>query len=176
MSPKARARDPRLISLPSDVRAARLRLRRPASSMARALADAWAEGYSSLYPWFHAEMGSKTQEAEAGWQEARLARQIRDFEAQKSLSYYVLEGDTLIGMVGLLPIWRRGQFKLTYWIRPTAQRKGYGLEATGAMVVLSFQALDARLVTSGNAEPNIGSARLAQASAFGASEGLGFTD
>lgn len=166
MLPKARAIDPRVIKVPTALSTARLRLLKPSPSMAKGLAGARIEGYASLYPWFHEDMGTRAEEADVAWQEARIAKQINDFEARKLLSYYAFDGDEMIGMVGLLPIWRRGQFKLSYWIRPAAQRKGYGMECVGAIVVFAFQALDARLVTTGHAEPNIGSARLAQRLGF----------
>ncbi|ANT63125.1 GNAT family acetyltransferase (plasmid) [Salipiger sp. CCB-MM3] len=166
MPPKARPVDPLPISVPTEVETARLHLRRPLPTMADALAEARIESFASLHPWFHAEMGTEAEEADPGWQAARLAAEVTAFNQREDLTYYIFNADRLIGMISLRPLWRRGQIKLTYWIRASAQRQGYGLEAVGAMAVLAFDALSARLVTTGHAEPNLGSARLAHALGF----------
>jgi RimJ/RimL family protein N-acetyltransferase len=166
MLPKARLIDPLTIPVPTEVRTARLRLSKASTSMASQLAEARSESYSSLFPWFHNEMGTQVEEAEAAWQELRLADQVQDFERRTVLSYYAFDREALIGMVGLRPFWRRGQVKLTYWVRSSVHRQGYGEAAVGAMVVFAFKALSARVVTTGHAEPNTGSARLARKLGF----------
>lgn len=166
MSPKARLVDPLSISVPTEVATARIRLRAPAPPMAAALAEARAESYASLFPWFHAEMGTGADEANPEWQAEKIAAQLTAFDQREDLTYYIFDGARLLGMIGLRPIWRRGQIKLTYWIRGSAQRQGFGIEAVGEMVAFSFDTLSARLVTTGHAEPNIASARLAQSLGF----------
>ncbi|MBT9386126.1 GNAT family N-acetyltransferase [Pseudooceanicola sp. CBS1P-1] len=166
MLPKARLIDPRTLRVPREVPTPRLQLRAPSPAMALDLAEARAESHAALHPWFHAEMGTEAEEADPGWQAGRLAAQVIAFERREDLTYYLFDKGRLIGMITLHPLWRRGQIKLTYWIRISAQRQGYGREAVGAMVAFSFEVLSARLVTTGHAEPNRGSARLARSLGF----------
>ncbi|MBO6868927.1 MAG: GNAT family N-acetyltransferase [Thalassococcus sp.] len=164
--PKARLIDPLKVHVPHQVETPRLRLKRASVQLATALAAARSESYASLYPWFHGDMGTEAEEGDPEWQATKLDQQSRDFEQRNSLTYYAFKEDHLIGMVALQPIWRRGQMKLTYWIRSNAQRHGYATEAVTAMIVFAFDTLDARLVTTGHAEPNTASARLAQKLGF----------
>lgn len=164
--PKARLIDPLKVQVPNQIETPRLRLKGPSVSMAHALAAARSESYASLHPWFHGDMGTETEEADPDWQAAQLSKQTQDFEQRSNLTYYALKEDNLIGMVALQPIWRRGQMKLTYWIRASTQRHGYATEAVTAMIAFAFDTLDARLVTTGHAEPNTASARLAQKLGF----------
>lgn len=107
-------------------------------------------------------MGTRADEARTGWQAARLAERADAFDRRAAPSYYLFEQERLLGMVGLLPLWRRGQVTLSYCLRSTAQRKGYGAEAVAATAVFTVRALDARLITTCHAEPKTASARLAR--------------
>ena len=166
VEPKARLIDPLTVHVPNQIETPRLLLKGASVSMAHALAAARTESYPSLHPWFHSDMGTKNQEADPDWQAIQLDQQSRDFEKRNNLTFYAFKEDHLIGMVALQPLWRRGQMKLTYWIRSNAQRNGYASEAVSAMITFAFDRLDARLVTTGHAEPNTASARLAQKLGF----------
>lgn len=164
--PKARLIDPMTVNVPNEVQTPRLRLKRASVQLALALAAARSESYASLHPWFHGDMGTEAEEGDPEWQATKLDQQSRDFEQRNNLTYYAFNEDHLIGMIALQPIWRRGQMKLTYWIRANAQRQGYATESVNAMNAFAFDTLDARLVTTGHAEPNTASARLAQKLGF----------
>ncbi|SFK47325.1 Protein N-acetyltransferase, RimJ/RimL family [Pseudovibrio ascidiaceicola] len=162
MLPKARLVDPLSIPVPEQVLTNRLQILKPALDVAAQLTEARTESFNDLLPWFHEVMGDRDQEASQSWQTDQLAEQIRSFELRERLPFYIFSEDKFIGYIELLPIWRRGQFRLTYWIRSQWARRGYGSEAVSAMVIVAFDALFARLVTTGHAEPNEGSARLAR--------------
>ncbi len=164
--PKARLIDPLKVHVPNQVETPRMLLKRASVSMAAALAAAKSESYASLHPWFHGDMGTEAEEADPDWQATQLSKQAQNFEQRTNLTYYAFKEEHLIGMVALQPVWRRGQMKLTYWIRTNAQRNGYATEAVTAMIAFAFDTLDARLVTTGHAEPNTASARLAQKLGF----------
>ena len=166
MLPKARLIDPLSISVPERVQTKHLQILKPAESTAAQLAEARAESFDELWPWFHEVMSDRDQEASQSWQATQLGEQIRLFDLRERLPFSIFHEGKFIGFIELLPIWRRGQFRLTYWIRSQWAQRGYGSEAVSAMVVVAFDALSARLVTTGHAEPNEGSARLARKLGF----------
>ncbi|WP_405401371.1 GNAT family N-acetyltransferase [Paracoccus sp. Ld10] len=164
--PYARLADPASYALPQVVRTSRLLLRPTAVDDAAALAEARSESYAELFPWFHPVMGTPDQENDAQWQSERLAQSAEAARRRERLSYFAWAWGACVGAVDLVPLWRRGQFRLSYWVRSSAAGQGYGAEAVNAMIRTAFEVLDARLVTTGHAAPNAASARLAQKLGF----------
>lgn len=164
--PYARLIDPASYLLPDIVRTPRLQLRPPTVDDAAAVAQARGESYAELLPWFHQLMGQPSQEHDARWQSERLAQAVESAQRRERLPYLAWASGTCIGAVDLIPVWRRGQFRLSYWVRSSASGQGYGAEAVNAMIRTAFKALDARFVTTGHAAPNTASARLAQKLGF----------
>lgn len=162
----ARLADPASYLLPQIVQTARLHLRPAAIDDAAAVAQARDESYAELLPWFHQSMGKPDQEADPKWQSERLAQDVEAAHRRERLSYLTWASGNCVGAVDLMPIWRRGQFRLSYWVRSSASRQGYGAEAVNAMIRAVFKVWDARLVTTGHAAPNAASARLAQKLGF----------
>ena len=110
--------------------------------------------------------GKQDQEGNAEWQLERLAEDTDATLRRERMPYLAWASGNCVGGVELIPIWRRGQFKLSYWVRSSEAGQGYGAEAVNAITRVAFAALDARLVTTGHAAPNIASARLAQKLGF----------
>ncbi|WP_108500838.1 GNAT family N-acetyltransferase [Paracoccus indicus] len=164
--PYARLADPTSYELPQTVRTPRLQLRPVTADDAAAVRQARGESYAELLPWFHELMGTPDQEHDLQWQSKRLAQAAEAAQRRERLPYLAWASGVCIGAVDLIPLWRRGQFRLSYWVRSSASGKGYGAEAVNAMIRISFEVWDARLVTTGHAAPNTASARLAQKLGF----------
>lgn len=152
--------------LPQIVQTPRLQLRPAVMDDATAVAQARRESYAELSPWFHQSMGKVDQEGDAQWQSERLAQDVEAANRRERLSYLAWASGRCVGAVDLMPIWRRGQFRLSYWVRSSASGQGYGAEAVNAMIRAAFELWDARLATTGHAAPNAASARLAQKLGF----------
>ncbi len=164
--PYARLTDPASYVLPRIVRTPRLRLRPATAGDAAAVAQARDESYAELLPWFHQVMGRPDQERDTQWQSERLTQAAEAAQRRERLPYLAWASSTCVGAVDLIPVWRRGQFRLSYWVRSSASGQGYGAEAVNAMIRTAFKLLDARFVTTGHAAPNEASARLAQKLGF----------
>lgn len=161
MQPKARNIDLLTVNVCETVRARRLVLCKPALADSAALAKVKSESFAELVPWFHHEMGTREQEADPHWQATKILSYQNGFAARERLPYFIWEGEELIGLIELIPNWRRGHFRLIYWLSSSKTKRGYGTEAVTAITRFAFEALDARLVTTGHAEPNISSQKLA---------------
>lgn len=149
-----------LLRAPVPVRTDRLLLRPPAVGDGTAIAEAVAESYDALHPWFHEGMGDKEREVSPVWQEMVAVRFLAQFLARERLSFYAFAQDTLCAFVELRPDWRVGRHRLSYWVRSSMTGRGIGTEAVGAITRYAFGALDARVVTVGHAEGNDRSAAL----------------
>ena len=164
--PYARLKDPASYVPPRIVRTSRLDLCPASVDDAAAVARARGESHAELVPWFHGTMGNAGQERDARWQSERLAEAVEAAQRRERLSYLAWASGVCVGAVDLIPQWRRGQFRLSYWVRSSACRQGYGAELAPAMMWAAFGALDARLVTTGHAAPNTASAGLARMLGF----------
>lgn len=162
MTPSAREPEPYAIPAPVPIRAPRLTLRPCREGDGVALAEAVAESFDALHPWFHLWMRPREVEADPAWQEVVACRDLARFKARERLRFLAWsEAGALVASVELLhPDWRRRSFELAYWVRTGAQRQGHGAEAVGAVMRYAFEALEARRVTVGHAAPNAASARL----------------
>ena len=157
---RARTIDPVFLDIPVPIRTERLVLRPARIGDGAAIADAVAESYDALHPWFHAAMREREIEGSARWQEAVACRFLAQFVARERLAFYAWQGDQLCGFTELNPDWRVGRMSLNYWVRSSMTGRGIGTEAVGAATRYAFEALDARLVTVSHAEGNAASARL----------------
>ena len=148
------------LRVPVPVRTDRLLLRPPTVGDGTRIAEAVAESYDALHPWFHAGMGDREREGSPVWQEMIAVRFLAQFLARERLPFYAFAQDTLCAFVELQPDWRAGRHRLSYWVRSSMTGRGIGTEAVGAITRYAFDALDARMVTVGHAEGNAGSAAL----------------
>ena len=153
--------EPHAIPAPVPIRTPRLMLRPCREGDGTALAEAVAESFDALRPWFHVGLGPREREVDPTWQEVVACRHLARFKARERLALLAFDGDRLVALVELIhPDWRRRAFGLSYWVRTSAQRRGYGTEAVGAATRWAFGALEARRVTVGHAVPNRASAAL----------------
>ena len=166
MTARARTTAPWTIAVPERIATSRLVLAPPCAGDGPALAAAIRDSDDALRPWFHADMGPPAQEADPRWQTAAAARHAARFHARDRLPYLAWRGGTLTGFVESNPDWRAGRHRLSYWIRTGHHRQGYATEAVGAVIAMLFDTLDARVVTTGHAAPNTGSAALAHRLGF----------
>ena len=151
--------EPHAISAPVPIRTPRLLLRPCREGDGAALAEAVAESFNSLHPWLHEGLGLREREADPAWQEVVACRHLARFKARERLALLAFDGLRLVACVELIhPDWRRRAFELSYWVRTSAQRRGYGTEAMGAATRWVFDAPEARRVTTGRAEPDRASA------------------
>ncbi|MEM8958135.1 MAG: GNAT family N-acetyltransferase [Pseudomonadota bacterium] len=150
------------IALPLPIRTDRLLLRPCREGDGVALAEAVAESFETLHPWFHDAMREYEDEASADWQEVVACRSLSEFKARDRLQFLDLTADgTLAGSVDLFdPDWTRRSFRLAFWLRPRFARHGYMTEGATAILKYAFSVLKARRVTTGHAEPNKPSAGL----------------
>lgn len=128
--PYARLTDPASYVLPQIVRTPRLLLRSATADDAAAVAQARGESYAELLPWFHQVMGKPDQEHDAQWQSERLTQAAKAAQRRERLPYLAWASGTCIGAVDLIPVWRRGQFRLSYWVRSSASGQGYACVCT----------------------------------------------
>lgn len=157
---EARSSPSVFLDVPVPVRTDRLVLRPPTVGDGSAIAEAVAESYDALRPWFHEGMGKRDLEGSPVWQEMVAVRFLAQFLARERLPFYALVRKTLCAFVELRPDWRVGRHRLSYWVRSSMTGHGIGTEAVGAITRYAFDALDARLVTVGHAEGNAASAAL----------------
>ena len=158
--PKVRTPDPVFIDVPVPIRTRRLLLRPPTAGDGEAIARAVAESYDVLHPWFHDGLGTRAIESDPIWQEMIACRFRAQFAARERLPFYAFDAGTLCAFVELQPDWRVGRMRLSYWVRSSRMREGFGIEAVGALIRYAFDALDIRIVTVGHADGNTASARL----------------
>lgn len=122
--------------LPLSIRTARRLLWPCRERDGAALAEAVADSFDDLHPWFHDAMRPRCDEGSTVWQEVVACRSLARFKARERLQFLAwTEEGSLVGSVELgRPDWRRRAFRLAYWERSGAQRQGYGAEATAAVL------------------------------------------
>ncbi|HEV2277484.1 MAG TPA: GNAT family protein [Acidobacteriaceae bacterium] len=159
---------PVLIELPMPIRTPRLLVRPKQQGDGAVTAEAVAETWDDLHRWMR-------------WAENRDAFTVEALEIrnrQVMASFLLREAIELIGIeratgtavvwCGLHDIdWQARQCDTGYWVRSSAQRRGFATEAANAMVRYAFSALGMRRVGLTHSAGNEASRRIA--------ENLGFT-
>ncbi len=147
--------DPCLPAARLPIRTTRLTLRPCETGDGGPLADAVAESWATLHPWFHDGMGSWAVETDPAWQE-RVAQRFRaQFQAGERLPFLAWDrAGTLIGFAEIIPNWCPAGLALSYWVRQSRHRQGYGSESVTALARTAFGALQAKRVTAHCAAPN----------------------
>lgn len=137
-----------LREVPAELHTERLWLRVPRPGDGAAVHEAVAESLADLrawpasLPW--ALEAPSVERSEVFCREAAAAYLMRQW-----LAYLAFERSTgrLVFSTGLHDIdWRVPAFETGYWCRSSAQRRGYGREAVGAVVNMAFTQLGARRV------------------------------
>lgn len=102
--------------------------------------------------------------------EVFVLEQIEKFNKRKDMMLRGIEksSEKIVIFTGLHePNWRIRRFEIGYWVRASAQGKGYAEEATNALLRYAFSVLSARVITIGHSDGNEASKKII--------EKLGFT-
>ena len=137
--------DPLLIDVPSVLQGERVLLRPLVDSDAHTLFEAVDQSRSHLAPWML-------------WAEAHCSVDDSLLYIRRSQAEWILRGrlpvgifetatDTFVGGSGLERIdWRVRRFEIGYWLRASAQGRGYVHEAVQLLTTLAFRELAANRV------------------------------
>ncbi|MBI4030065.1 MAG: GNAT family N-acetyltransferase [Proteobacteria bacterium] len=155
-----------LIDVPMPIVTPRLVLRPPQAGDGAALTEAKAETWDDLRRWM-------------AWTDAGQDAEMDEVYVREQQAKFILREDmTIIGIeketgrpviwLGLHRFdWDLRRFEIGYWVRKSAQGKGYATEGTNALLRYAFNALQAQRVEITHAEGNDKSRRVI--------EKLGFT-
>ena len=141
--------DPMLLDIPEWMACPRVILAAPQAGAGAAMAAAITESIAHLKPWMPwAQDAPSPQSAELV-----MRRMQADFILRRDLVFQIYartaagERGELLGGTGLHRIdWNLRRFEIGFWIRASAQGRGYVTEAVLAMASLAFDQLAARRV------------------------------
>ena len=158
--------DPILIDLPEELVGERTIIRPYRAGDGRALFDAIEESREHILPWMPwGPSHAKPEDSEAF---VRYARARYDRREDLPLAFFDRNTRRFLGGTGLHRIdWNVRAFEIGYWIRASAQGRGYVTETARLLTQMSFEVLEAKRVSITVAVPNTRSATVA--------ERLGFT-
>jgi RimJ/RimL family protein N-acetyltransferase len=150
------AKDPVLVDIPMPIRTPRLLLRPVRAGDGQAIHDMKVETWEQLREWMP---WAATPEPPTDVLETEiLARQAEArFIRREDLWLTGIESETgrMIAMTGLHRFdWKVRSFEIGYWVRASAQGKGYATEIANALTRYAFAALKARRVAIGHAGGN----------------------
>jgi len=159
--------DPILIDVPESLETERLLLAAPRPGLGVALSVAITESIGQLQPWM-----PWAQQAPS-WEESELVvrRAQADFILRTNLNYQIydraVEGRRLLGGAGLHRIdWEARRFEIGYWVRASAQGRGYVSETVLALTQMAFEQLRARRVEIRMDDVNVRSRAVAERCGF----------
>jgi RimJ/RimL family protein N-acetyltransferase len=141
------ATDTVLIEVPEEVRTERLLLAVPRAGLGPLMYEAVAESMDRIKPWLPwAQEQPSLEDCEA-----RLRRMYARFILREDLPYLIFDGERegrrLLGGAGLHRMdWGVRRFEIGYWVRSSAEGKGYVAETVNALAEMCFQRLSARRV------------------------------
>lgn len=153
--------DPVLIDVPMPIHTPRLILRPVMPGDGAATAEAISETWESLNRWMDwaADKAHHTPEK----QEIRARKVYAQFILREDIPLIGIEresGQPVIWTGLHRGSWPARQFEIGYWVRKSAQGKGYASESTNALLRYGFNALSARRITIRHAVGNEASARV----------------
>ena len=161
------ATDTVLIEVPEEIRSERLLLAVPRAGLGPLLHEAVAESMDRIKPWLPwAQELPSLEDCEA-----RLRRMQAKFILREDLPYLIFdrerEGRRLLGGAGLHRMdWGVRRFEIGYWIRSSAEGKGYVAETVHALADMCFAQLGARRVDIRVDESNLRSRAVAERCGF----------
>lgn len=154
-----------LIDVPMPIVTPRLILRPWQAGDGAVLTDAKAETWEALCRWMlWTNGGQDAQRDEIHARERQAA-----FILRTDMSLIGFEKDTGLAVIwtGLhQPDWEKRHFSTGYWVRQSAQGKGYATESTNALLRYAFNALAAQRVEICHAEGNDASRRVIEKLGF----------
>jgi ribosomal-protein-serine acetyltransferase len=138
---------PVLQDLPEELRSERVLLRPYRAGDGKALLEAIEDSRERLQPWRpyeHSPVAPSEAEVEAYVCSERESWDQREY---LSLSIWEKETGQYLGGVGLYGIrWEVPSFQMGYWLRASAEGKGYMTEAARLLCDYTFQTLEAKRV------------------------------
>ena len=142
--------DPLLIEIPEWIDCPRVILAAPQAGAGAAMAAAIAESIAHLKPWMPWAQDAPSPASA----ELVMRRMQADFILRRDLVFQIYAKKTakgergeLLGGTGLHRIdWEVRRFEIGFWIRASAEGRGYVSEAVQAMASLAFDPLSARRV------------------------------
>ncbi len=158
-------KNPILITLPMPIETDRLILRPPVLGDGVALHEAVEETWADLNRWMiWAQKKLTADECEANIRAAHA-----DFILRKDMRIHGFEKDTgrLVVSSGVHRFdWAIRRFEIGYWVRQSAQGKGYATECGAALTRYAFEVMGARHVTIEHADGNDASRRVIEKLGF----------
>lgn len=158
-----------LIDLPMPIETDRLILRPAAPGDGAAIHEAIEESWDALNKWMiWAQQRMSAEECEISAREA-----FADFILRKDMRIHGFE-KTQDGEEGRFVLssgihrfdWAIRRFEIGYWVRSSAEGKGYATECAAALCQYAFDVMDARTVSIEHADGNGGSARVIEKLGF----------
>lgn len=147
--------EPELIDVPMPIVTDRLIFRPPQRGDGKTVSKAIKETKEELNLWLPWSRGKRTHMAPHV--ECNMIKENAKFTLRENLMMIGFErqsGDPVV-FTGLHDVdWRIRRFEIGYWVRKSAQGKGYATEATNSMLRYAFNALSARVVIIGHATGN----------------------
>lgn len=138
---------PHPTDLPEKIETERLTLHKPDVRFAEQLHTAILDGYDDFVTWLSWSHTPPTLEEV----KAECRQQHDTFISREYIRYIIVEKATekVVGRCAFPSFqadWQIPQFGIAYFIRKSAQRKGFATEAVGAMTRLAFEKLHAKKV------------------------------
>jgi RimJ/RimL family protein N-acetyltransferase len=155
------AADPALPAVPMPIRTPRLLIRPKLTGDGAVTADAVAESWNELHRWM--TWAERLEAITPEQQEARIRDVIQSFERREEFNLLGIEiatGEPVV-WCGFHEIdWAARSCETGYWVRRSAQRRGFATEATNALLRYAFGALHMRCVGITYSAGNHPSARI----------------
>lgn len=159
------AKEPILIDLPEALVGQKVRLRTYLPGDGAALFEAVEESREHIRPWLPWAHEHRTPEESEGLVRRFHARTL----LREDLMYAVLDRETgrYEGGIGLHRIdWKARKFEVGYWLRKSAEGRGYMTEAVRMLTDLAFETLEANRVFIRCSTKNARSAAIPQRLGF----------
>lgn len=154
-----------LIDVPMPIVTPRLVLRPPQAGDGAALTEAKAETWDDLRLW----MAWTDAGQDAAMDEVYVREQQAEFILRKDMTLMGIEKETgrPVIWMGLHRLdWDLRRFEIGYWVRKSAQGRGYATEGANAVLRYAFNALQAQRVEITHAEGNDKSRRVIEKLGF----------
>ena len=161
-----------LIEVPMPIRTPRLLIRPKQAGDGAASAAAVAETWEDLHQWM--AWAERLEDNSAEQQEIRTRHVMAQFLRREELNLLGLEIASGLPVIwcGFHNIdWKARQCETGFWVRRSAQRRGYATEATNALLRYAFGALGMRRVGITHSAGNEASRRVVEKLGF-AAEGV----
>lgn len=169
MSNEEKYKTPILIDLPWPIETERLILRPALPGEGNTVHEAIEETWEDLQRWM---IWAQSKLSPAAHEES-VRTAFADFVLRKDMRIHGFEKDES-GLAGRFVLssgihrfdWHMRRFEIGYWVRKSAQGKGYATECAGALTRYAFDVMGARHVCIEHADGNEGSRRVIEKLGF----------